>query len=395
MNVGNYAKELTKNKCFISTSDMTAFTDLFPAILQRELLYKLVKDRDLANAWWTLLAERTFTVAWSGDHITYGTGQPMGAYASWPLCTLAHHLVMHYSAYKIGLANVNNHYRILGDDNVRDNESLSIFYEETLRNLGCELNPYKGTLSRSGVSHSSAEVAKRLYLNGIDISPLTPGIIKDLINPALINNALKDINQIFENPALPVHILNQVVPKNKRDKCWMLCTNPFNGVIKPGEPGYDDHADIWDEILEDNEYNEVMRRYRIKSLVDKANEFNVKNSLLNTWVRLQAEPQNVVESVEGDMELLSVPPYATSKCQKHILRELFRAIDKLKAPYAYLGDKALEEVEYLPDPNSPFTDRKDLRSTHTTLLVEKVFTFCEAREDVTTLRWNVPPTLKV
>jgi hypothetical protein len=95
------------------------------------------------------------------------------------------------------------------------------------------------------------------------------------------------------------------------------------------------------------------------------------------------------------MELLSVPPYATSKCQKHILRQLFRAIEKLRAPYAYLGDKALEEVEYLPDPNSPFTDRKDLRSTHTTLLVEKVFTFCEAREDVTTLRWNVPPTLKV
>jgi hypothetical protein len=176
-NVGNYAKEATKNKTFIATSDMTAFTDLFPAIIQQKLLLALEPDQDLANAYWTLLSKRQFTVAWSGEHVNYGTGQPMGAYASWPLCTLAHHLIMHYSASQHSIKNVNKYYRILGDDNERTHEGLSVTYEDTLHNLGCELNSSKGTLSREGVKYSSAEVAKRLYLNGVDISPLTPGLL--------------------------------------------------------------------------------------------------------------------------------------------------------------------------------------------------------------------------
>jgi hypothetical protein len=334
-------------------------------------------------------------VAWSGETVSYGTGQPMGAYASWPLCTLAHHLVMHYSAYKLGISKVNTLYRILGDDNVRANEALSNFYEETLLNLGCELNPSKGTCSNKGVKHSSAEVAKRLYLNGIDISPLTPGFTNKLINPALINSALKDLIITFDNQTLPVHILNNVVKDKQREKCWMLCTNPFNGVIKPGDPGYDEHSDIWADIIEDNEHNEVMRRYRIKSLVDKANKFNESENFLITWVRLQSEPQINDKSVGGDMELISAPQYAQAKCQKHMLKQLFRAIVKLREPYAYLGEMALDEVEYLPDPSNPFVDKKDLRSSQATLLVEKVYTFCKAREDVTDLRWNVPPTLIV
>jgi hypothetical protein len=284
----------------------------------------------------------------------------------------------------------------LGDDNVRANEALSSKYEEILHSLGCELNPSKGTCSRKGVVNSSAEVAKRLYLNGIDISPITPGIVNNLVNPALINSALRDLIEIFDDQSLPVHILNNVVPKGKQDKCWMLCTNPFNGVIEPGKPGYDDNNHHWADILEDDEHHEVMRRYRIISLVNKATKLHEdQDGLLGLWVRLQTEPQSPCNNSEGDMELFSVPQYASIKCQKHILKQLFRALYKLKQPYASLGDMALDEVEYMPDPTCPFVDRKDLRTSHATLLVEKVHTFCQAREDVTDLRWTVPPTLKV
>lgn len=394
--VGNYAKEATKNKSFIATSDMTSFTDLFPAIIQYELLLKIVKDRDLAEAWWTLLAKRNFRVAWSGEYVSYGTGQPMGAYASWPLCTLAHHLVMDYSAYKCRIRDHFKYYRILGDDNERTDPVLSNFYEKTLLSLGCELNPYKGTCSSVGAEYSGAEVAKRLYLNGVDLSPLTPGLIKSVANLNLLNSSIKNLAELFEDPALPFHVLETIVPKNKRDKAWMLCTNPYDGYFKPGIPGYEEHAYIWSDLTQDDEYIEVYRRFRIKSLVDIATSMHSDpGGLLGEWVRLQTEPQSPVLSGEGDMELNIQPQYASTKCAKHMMKKLFRAIQRLKAPYHLIDDNALGEVEYMPNPKAPFMELKDLRTTRATLLVQKSFDFLEAGEDVYDLRWVVPPSLNL
>jgi len=380
-NVGNYAKEATKNKIFVATSDMTAFTDLFPSILQRELLYTMEKDRDLASAFWTLLAERQFTVAWSGDLVTYGTGQPMGAYASWPLCTLAHHLVMHYCAYKHRIRGVHRYYRILGDDNVRTNEVLSVSYEETLRALGCELNPSKGTLSRAGVLYSSAEVAKRLYLNGIDISPLTPGLLDQYNKPTLINNVVGELMLTFNNQALPAFVLDHIVPKRQRERAWVLCTNPFNGSIKPGIPGYDEHAKEWNDF-DTEECHIAMVAFRVKSLVDKANEIDRSKDLYFYGLSVDRKPQNRVNPTGGDKGLNSAPQYAQIESEKYIYGLLTKAIRKLT--YAGVDIEPIEnayildEVEYLHDMRYPFMDAKDLRVSHATLLAEKVYTYLKA-----------------
>jgi hypothetical protein len=291
---------------------------------------------------------------------------------------------MHYSASKHSLKNVNKYYRILGDDNERTHEGLSVTYEETLRSLGCELNPSKGTLSREGVKYSSAEVAKRLYLNGIDISPLTPGLLNMYNNPALINNALKEVVQIFDNQALPVHVLNNVIRKEKRDKCWMLCTNPFNGVIKPGNPGYDDHTEIWGGFDEES-LHLAMIAYRVKNLLDKADEIDRSEDLFMLRFSLKAKPRSMVNSTGGDMELRSAPQYAQHYCKKHMFQLLERTIQKLQ--YSSIDQQPLEnaaildEVEYIQDLRNPFKDSKDLRSTQATLLVEKVYTYLQAGKD--------------
>jgi hypothetical protein len=395
MNVGNYARQKTDEKTFIESSDMTAFTDLFPAIIQKELLFKLESDSELANAFWTLLAKRQFTVAWSGESVTYGTGQPMGAYASWPLCTLAHHLIMHYCFYKGNVLHPNENYRIIGDDNVTVNKSVSILYKKTLSAIGCELNPYKGTSSEEGNKFSSAEVAKRLYLNGIDVSPLTPGLLNSLVNPRLVNTGLKDLILTFDNPALPVYILDNLIREDKRDLAWMLCTNPFNGSIKPGNPGYDRQAIYWGDF-DDNELYECMRRYRIKSLVDKAAELHSDpGGLLGLWARLQTVPQSSIALLGQNVESESAPQYAMTKSQKHTLKLLFRAIKGLNVPYRNISDMVLSEVEYLPDPTCPFMDMKDLRSTRASLLVEKVYTFLEEKNDIYDLEWKCPPGLNI
>jgi hypothetical protein len=378
-NVGNYAKEATKNKSFIATSDMTAFTDLFPSIIQQKLLYALEKDRDLAKAFWTLLAERQFTVAWSGEQVSYGTGQPMGAYASWPLCTLAHHLVMHYSAYKCRIRGVHKLYRILGDDNERTNEALSVHYEETLRALGCELNPSKGTLSREGVLNSSAEVAKRLYLNGLDISPLTPGLLDQYGKPTLLNNVVGELMLMFENQALPAYVLDHIVSKKQRERAWVLCTNPFNGAIKPGIPGYDSHSKEWTE-LDPEECHIAMVAFRVKSLMDKADEIDRSKDLFSFKYTLTSKPKNkVLNQVGGDIGLNSAPQYAQVMSERYLYGLMTKAITKLQ--YSSVDQQPLEnayildEVEYLHDMRNPFMDSKDLKVSQATLLAEKVYTY--------------------
>jgi hypothetical protein len=292
---------------------------------------------------------------------------------------------MHYCAYKHSIKNVNKHYRILGDDNERTNEVLSVAYEETLRNLGCELNPSKGTLSRAGVQHSSAEVAKRLYLNGIDISPLTPGLLNKYNNPTLINNVLGEIMLIFDNQTLPVHILDNVIPKGKRDKFWMLCTNPFNGVIKPGNPGYDENISTTWGKLELEACHIAMIGYRVQNLLNKAEDIDRSEDLFSLRFSLETKPRSVNNIDGGDVELRSAPQYAQHMCKKHMYELLQNEIRKLQ--YSSIDQQPLEnafvldEVEYIHDLRNPFKDTKDLRCIQATLLVEKVYTYLEAGRD--------------
>jgi hypothetical protein len=272
-NVGNYAQEKTKEKSFIQTSDMTAFTDLFPSIIQQKLLYCIETNQDLAKSWWTLLAERTFTLAWSGEHINYGSGQPMGAYASWALCTLSHHLIVHYCANKLSIKKVNSQYRIIGDDNIITNKLLGNLYQETLASIGCKLNPGKGTVSQQSSENSSAEVAKQLFHNGINISPLTPGLVKNLTNVKMLNSTLINLVRIYEDHALPCRIINCLIRKKEQEMAWVLCLNPFNGVIKPSFEGYDDNfSHYWGTDVPDWKYREVLSSIRRQRLINLANQ---------------------------------------------------------------------------------------------------------------------------
>jgi hypothetical protein len=157
MNVGNYVKDCTNVLTFIQTFDLTAFTDRFPREIQERLLHELCLDKELASAYWTILANRTFTVQWSGEKVTYAAGQPMGAYASWPLCALAHHAVVEYCRAK-------RKYRLIGDDVAIADKRSAVLYEDVIQRLGVEVNPYKGTKSEQDCQYSGAEIAKDFTL---------------------------------------------------------------------------------------------------------------------------------------------------------------------------------------------------------------------------------------
>jgi hypothetical protein len=301
---------------------------------------------------------------------------------------------MHYCAYKHRLRGVHKLYRILGDDNERTNPVLSEPYEETLRALGCELNPSKGTLSREGAKHSSAEVAKRLYLNGIDISPLTPGLLNQYNNPTLVNNVLGELMLTFDNQALPAHVLDHVISKKYRERAWILCTNPFNGVIKPGMPGYENYTTIWGDYNEETLHT-CMIAFRVKSLMDKANEIDRSEDLFMFKLSLTTKP-GTFDPLGGDMELNSAPQYAQVMSKRYLYKLLTNTITKLQ--YSSIDQQPLEnasildEVEYLHDMRNPFRDTKDLRNIQASLLAEKVYTYLKAGKDVGDLLGSIDIT---
>lgn len=101
-------------------------------------------------------------------HVKYATGQPMGAYSSWAMLALFHHLIVFMawrrSGYKGPLL-----YLVLGDDVVIANSSIAGNYLLLLEEIGSPINLSKSIISSNG----SFEFAKRFICAYDDVSPIS------------------------------------------------------------------------------------------------------------------------------------------------------------------------------------------------------------------------------
>jgi hypothetical protein len=95
----------------------------------------------------------------------------MGAYSSFAMLALTHHVVIRHAALKAGLHNFKN-YAVLGDDVVIANDEVAHHYLVICEDLGVEIN-----LSKSIISDSIAEFAKKWKGAGINITPVGPGLV--------------------------------------------------------------------------------------------------------------------------------------------------------------------------------------------------------------------------
>jgi hypothetical protein len=67
-----------------------------------------------ADAWAALLTKRPW---WLGSRpVRYAVGQPMGAYSSWAMLALTHHVIMQVAAFRAGWRHMFPYYVVLGDD---------------------------------------------------------------------------------------------------------------------------------------------------------------------------------------------------------------------------------------------------------------------------------------
>jgi hypothetical protein len=362
-NVGKFAQQKTKEKSFIYCADLTAFTDRFPAEIQRVLLFELLKNDVLSQALWTLLAKRTFVVAWSKETVTYQCGQPMGAYASWPLCSLAHHLLVEYAGHLVGKP-AKYQYKLIGDDVIITEPEIAQKYEQLIKALGVSINYSKTVTSSAQADYSGAEVAKQLYLNGTCLTPMTPGFIRSLRKTHMFNTCVEVLKERYEfyRPETPSMLINLLFKQTKREKVWLLCSNPINGVVKPGEPGYNDSSP-WistDVEKKKEDYNIVI----VNQLLNKAetymdSEFEYMMSGESPW-KDSSQPQ----------------PRCLSYIKRDISRQLTKALERLGD--ISIGEQPatlVAEFDFIPDPMVPFMERKELRQRRMSSVIESLFDY--------------------
>lgn len=373
-NVGTYAKQKTKEKSSINCFDLSAATDRFPREIQKALLNELIKDRDLANSLWTILAERTFRVAWSGEEVTYNCGQPMGAYSSWPLFALAHHLLVEYSAYKTGTKQIKLKYRLIGDDVIITDQRVADYYAKLITTLGVEINLAKTVSSPIDAQFSCAEVAKQIYLNGRNLTPLTPGFMRDVKKPYMFNTCLEVLYRRyrFMDTITPSVIIENLFPKkNAFKKTWLLASDPYNGFIKPGDTGYDKYSP-W--VTKD-----IVMAIQIKAmlLLPKLQEqaYNLRNNLGSTGT-----------TTDSNRDESRAVPYVV----KHIEEQL-EETERTLQPKQGLGTigEILDSFSYMPDPTTPFMDRKTMRNKRLASFKETCFNKCPRATTNTSWRYNV------
>jgi len=160
---------LTSKKLRVPFScfDLSAATDRLPVKLQAQILNIIFKNK-LGDEWMKLL-----DISWTYKNYTfkYSVGQPMGAYSSWAMLALTHHVIVRVSALRCGLSNFSD-YAVLGDDIVIQNNAVAKEYVNLLGYLGLSIN-----MSKSVISEEFAEFAKVLKGPFINYTPVGPGLI--------------------------------------------------------------------------------------------------------------------------------------------------------------------------------------------------------------------------
>jgi hypothetical protein len=166
----NRVKSLSHGRgCY--SYDLKSASDRVPMALQRIVLTTIWPEYGDKVA--DLLCKRDFFVK-GQKPVRWAVGQPLGMYSSWPLFTLTHHLIIQMASRLVGFKELFLDYQVLGDDVVIWDKRVAGAYVELMETYGVTISKEKSLLSPE---YSSGEFCKRLFLNGIELSPLSLNVI--------------------------------------------------------------------------------------------------------------------------------------------------------------------------------------------------------------------------
>lgn len=220
--------------------DLSAATDRFPIKIQFLTLLSL--NFKGSRQWYGLLNKVNSYAPQLDTNFKFSVGQPMGIYTSWPVFALTHHLLVRY-AFNIAGTDFRYNYYIIGDDISILCPRAAVKYRELILALGISISQAKSiTPSNMFVKdRCSAELAKRYFRNGKEISPVRPFEIDSLKGkgwpliletiPNLIKRwGLKDINVLMSpSQYCANHSYLSMCDQTHRKKLALVSLCPFGG----------------------------------------------------------------------------------------------------------------------------------------------------------------------
>jgi len=207
----NVVKEWTKDdKVSLWSYDLTSATDRFPVFLQ-EIVLEQMFGRQIKDLWKDIILNRTFTGP-DGQMVRWSVGQPLGALSSWAVFSITHHMIIKTASFRSGKPDFKE-YRIIGDDIViRRDKTIAREYKSMLDSLNVDISINKSVLPEQCSRGNTAEIAKRLFCNGIEYTPVPPAaILEGLENPTGFKNLIEkswERGYIRAGSPYPVQSLN-------------------------------------------------------------------------------------------------------------------------------------------------------------------------------------------
>lgn len=161
--------------------DLTTATDRYPLWLQKRVAVAIF-GQEIADCWETIVSQRLFDPPKGRRYVSFMAGQPLGALSSWAIFAVTHHLHIRTAGRICGIESHRDlYYRIIGDDIcIARDRAVAQKYISMMEDLNVPFSREKSVLPSQMKSKPVCELAKRLFVNGIEISPLPPDAILEL-----------------------------------------------------------------------------------------------------------------------------------------------------------------------------------------------------------------------
>jgi hypothetical protein len=297
---------------------------------------------------------------------------------------------------------------MIGDDVIITNEVMARNYQKVIKALGVSINYGKCVTSPKNDLHSAAEVAKQLFVRGQTLTPLTPGIMRSLKNPMLFNTTLSVLQDRYNSNVDHARLVDVLFSSEKvRKQVWTLTTNPIDGVFRRDHPMGEQalnalgesHRNQWD-AFSDEEVRTMFKLVRLRELSMQAMKLYYtpdEGAYLTSWASLAANYRDVDSLMGEAWQRCDWTLEASVLSVRWILLKLFKTLEEFSEVGIYDVDfTELREIEYMPDPNTPFMDMKDQRCIRRSNLIEKTLESLLS-EDSSTVSDDieVPPYISV
>jgi len=263
----------------IYSYDLSAATDRLPIELQKDILSHI--NSDISNLWKDILSN----IEWyyEGQFIKYSVGQPMGAYSSWAMLALTHHVIIRCAALKCGISDFTN-YLVLGDDVVIADDNVSIEYLKIMKDLGLEIN-----LSKSMISKNGCEFAKKWIINQHDFSPLGAKLLLQALRSK--DAMFLIIADLFRRKVLTLSVIPVVIDRLgsrfKSLKPWCLLA-----LIS---------SSYWSNTSARNRFNELEINTNARKQSTNPIGYKIRDNLIDNYItdiiNLESQKSEILENV--------------------------------------------------------------------------------------------------